>query len=87
MPSDSCQTGIQSDTQRETVGHREEGVRRSMQREEEEDTGVTAMLAGQQSRSECVWSEREARIEEDLTHRNLKNDLGEMHLCAINTIK
>lgn len=47
LPSDSCQAAIQSDTQRETVGHEEEGLRRSMQREKEKDTGATAMLTGQ----------------------------------------
>lgn len=47
MPSDSCQAAIQSDTQRETVGHGGEGVRRSTQREEEKDTGDTVMLTGQ----------------------------------------
>lgn len=47
LPSDSCQAAIQSDTQRETVGREEEGLRRSMQREKEKDTGATAMLTGQ----------------------------------------
>lgn len=46
LRSDFCQAAIQSDIQKETVGHREEGVRRSTQRGKEK---ATAVFTGQYS--------------------------------------
>ncbi len=69
LPSSSRQAAVQSDTQWETEGQREEGVRRSTQREEEKDTIATETLTGQQSQSESVRDKLEKR----------KNDLTEPH--------
>lgn len=46
LPSSSCHAALKSDTQRVTVGRREEGLKRSTHRVEEKDNTATAILLG-----------------------------------------